>query len=71
MNKDHLSDELRRVECEVAEGERQLAIQEARVVAAKQNSRRDVGELRLLETMRENQRARQQDRQRLLSLLQP
>jgi hypothetical protein len=70
MNRDMLLDEVRRIECEVVEGERQLAEQEARVIAlARQNQ--DTSRARsALELMREDQRSRDQDRQRLLSMLQ-
>jgi hypothetical protein len=70
MNRDILLDEVRRIECEVVGGERQLAEQEARVIAlARQNQ--DTSRARsALELMREDQRSRDQDRQRLLSMLQ-
>jgi hypothetical protein len=71
MHRDSLLDELRRVEREVVEGERQLAEQEARLVALKRQNQ-DMDEARAeLEMLRESQRRREQDRQRLLSLLQP
>ena len=63
--------ELSRVEREVVEGERLLAEQEALLVDLKQQNL-DLTEARaVLEMMRENQLRRDQDRQRLLSLLQP
>ena len=71
MYRDSLLDELRRVEREVVEGERQLAEQEALLVAWKRQDR-DVSEARaVLELLLESQRRREQDRQRLLWLLQP
>lgn len=71
MYKDPLLDELRRLEREVVEAERQLAEQEALVVGLKrQNQDTSQAEVEL-EMMRANQRRRQEDRLRLLSLLQP
>ena len=70
MNRDTLLDELARVEREAVEGERQLAEQEARLVALTQQNL-ETGKVRAaLDLMREHQRRRDQDRQRLLSLLQ-
>jgi hypothetical protein len=71
MHRDALQDELRRLELDVVEGEHQLAEHEALVVTLKQQGE-DVGEAEsLLEMMRLSQRRREQDRQRLLSLLHP
>jgi len=70
MHRDPLLDELRQVEREVVEGERQLAEQEARVFNLKRDSRDTTEAETALEMMREDQELRQQDRQRLLSLLQ-
>ena len=71
MYKDALLDELGRVERDVVEGERQLADQEALVVALKRQNE-DTSEARaVLHMMREAQQRRDQERQRLLSLLQP
>lgn len=71
VHKDTLLDELRRVERDVVEGERQLAEQEALLVSLKLQNH-DVSKAQaLLEMMREDQRHRDQDRLRLLSLLQP
>jgi len=71
MYRDSLLDDLGRVERDVVEGERQLAEQEALLVALKRQNE-DTGKASaLLETMRENQRSREQERQRLLALLQP
>ena len=71
MHKDVLQDELRQVGRDVVEGERQLAEQEALLVALG-GKNEDVRKLKAeLERMREDQRLREQDRQRLLSLMQP
>jgi hypothetical protein len=71
MHLDALLDELRQVGRDVVEGERLLAEQEALLVALKQENK-DVRMVEAaLEQMREDQRLREQDRQRLLSLLQP
>ena len=71
MNQDALLDELRRVGRDVIEGERQLAEQEALLVALKRENK-DVRKVEAaLEQMREDQRLREHDRQRVLSLLQP
>jgi hypothetical protein len=71
MYRDSLLNELRQAELAVVNGERQLAEQEALLVSLKtQND--DVSEAQAgLEMMRRNQRRYEQDRQRLLSLLQP
>jgi len=64
-------DELRRIEGEVVQGERQLAEQEARLVHL-QRRREDTSKVREeLEMMRTGQRAREHQRQQLLSLLRP
>jgi hypothetical protein len=71
MRQDALMDELRQVGRDVVEGERLLAEQEALLVALKRENK-DVRKVEAeLEQMREDQRLREQDRQRLLSLLQP
>jgi len=71
MHRDGLQDELRRLELDVVEGERQLAEQEAGVVTLKRRGE-DVSKVEsVLEMMRLSQRHREQDRQRLLSLLHP
>jgi hypothetical protein len=70
MFNDALLDELRQLERDVVEAERRLADQEALIVDLKRQHQ-DVSSAQAeLETLRENQRQRQQDRQRLLSLLQ-
>ena len=71
MHRDALQDELRRLELDVVEGEHQLAEQEALVVTLKRRGE-DVSQAEsVLEMMRLSQRRREQDRQRLLSLLHP
>jgi hypothetical protein len=71
MNRDILLDEVRRIECEVVEGERQLAEQEALLIALERENK-DVSKVEAaLAQTREDQRLREQDRQRLLSRLQP
>ena len=71
MYRDVLLDELRQIARDVVEGERQLAEQEALLVALRREGK-DVGKVEAaLEQMRADHRLRQQDRERLLSLLQP
>ncbi|MEY9885261.1 hypothetical protein [Bradyrhizobium sp. USDA 329] len=70
MFNDALFDELRQLERNVVDAERRLAEQEAMIVHLKRQHQ-DVSSAQAeLEVMRANQRQRQQDRQRLLSLLQ-
>jgi len=70
MNRDTIIDELRRLEGEVVEAERELAEQEALLVRLK-SERQDVSKVAsALSLMREQQQSRQQDRLRLLVLLQ-
>lgn len=64
-------DELRRIECEVVEGERRLAEQEALLLELKRQGQETAKVEAELERMRQDQRRRDQDRQRLLSRLQP
>jgi hypothetical protein len=64
-------DELRRIESEVVQGERQLAQQEALLVAL-QRQNEDTSKVRAeLKEMRSQQRMREHERQRLLPLLRP
>ena len=71
MHRDVLLDELRQVGRDVVEGERLLAEQEALLIALKRENK-DVRKVEAaLEQLREGQHLREQDRQRLLSLLQP
>ncbi len=70
MFNEALMDELRQLERDVIEAERRLAYCEALIVELKRQHQ-DVTSTRAeMETLRESQRQRQQDRQRLLSLLQ-
>jgi len=71
MDRDTLLDELRKVQHEVVAGERKLAEQESLLVALKGQNEDTTNALAVLEQMRESQRRRDEDRQRLLSLLQP
>lgn len=71
MHKDPIYDELRQVEREVVEGERRLAEQEALIVDLKRQGLDTEKPEKELEILRQNQRRADQDRQRLLSLLQP
>ena len=71
VNNEAVYDELRRIEGEVVQGERQLAEQEALLVAL-QRQNEDTRKVREeLEEMRSQQRTREHERQRLLSLLHP
>lgn len=70
MNREITSDELRRLEGEVVAAERRLAEHEFILTRMKQDDR-DLNRLaNELESLREQQRRRQQDRLRLLTLLQ-
>ena len=71
MDRDTLLDELRKVQHEVVAGERKLAEQESLLIALKGQNEDTTNALAVLEQMRESQRRRDEDRQRLLSLLQP
>jgi hypothetical protein len=70
MNREAISDELRCLEGEVVECERQFAEQEALVVALKHDNQNTTVAAAQLALMRESQHRRQQDGLRLLSLLQ-
>ena len=71
MHREYISDELRRLEGKVVEGERQLAELEKELVALKQR-KQDIGEVEAaLALLHDCQHRLQQDRFRLLSLLQP
>ncbi|WP_456760659.1 hypothetical protein [Bradyrhizobium sp. USDA 4011] len=64
-------DELRQIELDMVEGERRLAELEARLVELKR-SNEDTTKVRAeFDVMRKNQLDREQNRQRLLSLLHP
>ena len=70
MNRETICDELRRLEGEVVEAEHELAKQEALLIRLKQEHQ-DVSRVAsALSLMREQQQSRQQDRLRLLALLQ-
>jgi len=71
MFKDALFEQLRQVERDVAEGEQRLAEQEALLRSLKQSDGDFKKAQAVLDMMWENQRQREQDRQRLLSLLHP
>ena len=71
MYKDAIMDELRQIELDMVEGERRLAEFEARLVELKRLNE-DTTKVRAeLDVMRKNQLDREQNRQRLLSLLHP
>lgn len=71
MYKDPIYDELRQVERDVVEGERRLAAQDALIVELKRPGLNTDNAEKELEILRQNQHRCDQDRQRLLSLLQP
>lgn len=71
MDRMSIYDELDRVERDVVAGERQLAEQERLVLDLKREGQDTESAEMELERLRECQRQRDQDRQRLLSLLQP
>ncbi|MGY4503113.1 hypothetical protein ACVWYH_007070 [Bradyrhizobium sp. GM24.11] len=71
MDRTSIYDELGRVERDVVAGERQLAEQERLVLDLKREGQNTENAEMELERLRECQRLRDQDRQRLLSLLQP
>jgi hypothetical protein len=71
MDKAPIYDELRKLENDRAEGERRLAEQEALIIELKRENRDTAKAEAELERMRHDQHRYDQDRQRLLSLLQP
>ncbi|OSJ31585.1 hypothetical protein BSZ19_21795 [Bradyrhizobium japonicum] len=71
MYREPVLDELRQVERQVVEGEGQLAEQEALVFGLKRQKQDTSKAEDELERMRTDQRRLQQERQRLLSGLQP
>lgn len=71
MDKTYVCDELRQVERDVVQRERQLAEQEKLVVEMKREGKDTVAAEAELEALRKSQRVHDQDRQRLLSLLKP
>ena len=70
MNRDTIFDELRRLEGEIVKAERKLAEQEARLLKLKREGEDVSAVSDALNLMREQQQSRQQDRLRLLALLQ-
>lgn len=71
MDRTALLDELRQIERDVVDGERRLAEQEALIIDLKRQHLDTAKAESELERMREDQRRRDLDRQRLLSRLQP
>ena len=69
MNRDTISDELRRLEGEIVKAERRLAEQEALLLKLKRKGEDGSAVSDGLNLMREQQQSRQQDRLRLLALL--
>jgi len=70
-NTEAVYDELRRIEGEVVQGERQLAEKEALLVDLQRREEDTTKVREELEGMRAQQREREHERQRLLSLLHP
>ena len=70
MNRDTIFDELRRLEGEIVKAERKLAEQEALLLKLKREGEDVSAVSDALNLMREQQQSRQQDRLRLLALLQ-
>jgi hypothetical protein len=69
MNRDTISDELRRLEGEIVKAERRLAEKEALLLKLKRKGEDGSAVSDGLNLMREQQQSRQQDRLRLLALL--
>lgn len=69
MNRDTISDELRRLEGEIVKAERKLAEKEALLLKLKRKGEDGSAVSDGLNLMREQQQSRQQDRLRLLALL--
>jgi hypothetical protein len=70
MNRDTIFDELRRLEGEIVKAERRLAEKEALLLKLKRKGEDGSAVSDGLNLMREQQQSRQQDRLRLLALLQ-
>ena len=68
MNRDTISDELRRLEGEIVKAERELAEKEALLLKLKRKGEDGSAVSDGLNLMREQQQSRQQDRLRLLAL---
>jgi hypothetical protein len=71
FNKDHLYDELRRIEQDVVRGEQQLADQEDLLVSLKTQNQDTALVEAFLDELRSRQRGLQEDRSRILSMMQP
>ncbi|WP_036007660.1 hypothetical protein [Bradyrhizobium yuanmingense] len=71
MDKTFVYDALSQVERDVVEGERRLAEQERAILQLKREGKDTATAEIELDTLRRAQRVLDQDRQRLLSLLQP
>jgi hypothetical protein len=71
MDKTSIYDELRKLENDRAEGEQRLARQEALIIELRRQNLDTTKAEAELQTMYHDQRRYDQDRQRLLSLLQP
>jgi septal ring factor EnvC (AmiA/AmiB activator) len=71
MSRESLQDQLRQIERQVVQGERQLAEQEARLFELKRSGEDTTAAEAQLENLRNEQRRRDHDRQRILSDLQP
>jgi hypothetical protein len=71
FNRDYLYDELRRIEQEVVRGEQQLAEQEELLVCLKTQYQDTAPVEAFLDELRSRQRALQEDRSRILSMMQP
>ena len=69
MNRDTISDELRRLEGEIVKAERNSAEKEALLLKLKRKGEDGSAVSDGLNLMREQQQSRQQDRLRLLALL--
>ena len=71
MSRESLQDQLRQIERQVVQGERQLAEQEARLFELKRSGEDTTAAEAQLENLRNEQRRRDHDRQPILSDLQP
>ncbi|MBR0868993.1 hypothetical protein JQ633_01380 [Bradyrhizobium tropiciagri] len=71
MHRDAIMDELRRIELDVVEGEKQLAEYEGLLVELRRTSEDTRRFETTLEVLQEHQSYRERRRQQLLSMLQP
>jgi hypothetical protein len=71
MHRDAIFEELRQIERRVVEGERFLAKREAQLLDLKRQDQDTTKAWAELQAMRGNRQCLEQDRQRILSLLQP